>query len=66
MVNLNITNENNSELYLNINLNKEQIRNRSEHYLSQKQGTDLPDILIAVLFSVCSEKAIMIMDQTLG
>jgi len=46
-------------------LNKERIKNRSEHYLSQKQGTVLPDVLAVVLFSVCSEKAIGVMDQTL-
>ena len=62
---LNIPKENNSELYLNINLKKEQMRNGYEHYLSQKQGTDLPDVLVVVLFFVCSEKAIMVMDQTL-
>jgi hypothetical protein len=31
-----------------------------------KQRTSLPEVLAAVLFSVCSEKALMVMDQTLG
>jgi hypothetical protein len=46
-------------------LKNEQIRNKYEHYLIQKQGTNLPDVLFVALFSVCSEKAIGVMDQTL-
>jgi hypothetical protein len=30
-----------------------------------KQTTDFPDVLVVVLFSVCSEKSLRVMDQTL-
>jgi hypothetical protein len=49
------------DLNITFSKNKEQIWT----LLYQKQGTDLPDELVIVLFSVCSEKALRIIDQTL-
>ena len=40
---LNITKENKYELYLNIYLKK----NKSDHYLIQKQGTNIHDVLLS-------------------